>query len=98
MGVPKREHPLIYIRMRARLSVLRPLVPTARIALGMSIAHDATGIILQVFVLVSPWHIVRCAATARKPEQLAEAHVPAVCRSGIIRFPHFGHTFLRSFV
>lgn len=54
-----------YIRMRARLSVLRSLVPIARIAFSMSVEHDAMDKLKKVLIFVSPRHIVWCAATAR---------------------------------
>ena len=47
-----------YIRMRARLSVLRSLVPIARIAFSMSVEHDAMGKLKKVLIFVSPRHIV----------------------------------------
>lgn len=54
-----------YIRMRARLSVLRSFVPIARIAFSMSVKYDEMGKLKKVLIFVSPRHIVWCAATTR---------------------------------
>lgn len=48
----------LYIRMRTRLSVLRSLVPIARIAFSMSVEHDAMGKLKKVLIFVLPRHIV----------------------------------------
>ena len=52
------KHPPLYIRMRARLSVLRSLVPIARITHGMGVEYDAMGEMKEVHVLVTSLHIV----------------------------------------
>lgn len=48
----------LYIRMRTRLSVLRSLVPIARIAFSMSVEHDAMGKLKKVLIFVLSRHIV----------------------------------------
>ena len=64
MNIIQVSHSLLgmlihYIYMHTlSLSVLRSLVPIARIAFSMSVEHDAMGKLKKVLIFVLPRHIV----------------------------------------
>ena len=55
----------LYIRMRVRTICSATVWTYYPEMFDMNIAHAPTGIILLVLILISPWHIILCAAIVR---------------------------------